>query len=182
LQLPRELYFIIINCRGYENLKRYIREILCHEDIVNAVKEGLNILIVSADRDKNPSLSIRGLLSSIQLNVIEKDYQELLVNINNEEILVKIVEQGLSEGTMELEDDIEKLAVQQQPKISEAIEILEKIPKKRFNSKQKVGIFEAIMVNNDGLPKLISGLLKEASHQELLDKFSKYIEILFKLN
>ena len=177
LNIQDKVLTVIIDCRGYENLKKHVREILLSESLEDAIKDGLSILVIAADKDKDPLNSIKGVITSIGFEVNVRD-NIIHVNIDSHVIQIMVLEQGRMEGTMELEDDLELLAKQIEPELDKAITILEDRLGRRRSPKQRLGIFEAIIVDNRGLPSLIEQLINRSRNHELEKKLNKQIEVI----
>ncbi|RLG79998.1 MAG: hypothetical protein DRO40_11860 [Thermoprotei archaeon] len=177
LNIQDKVLTVIIDCRGYENLKKHVREILLSESLEDAIKDGLSILVIAADKDKDPLNSIKGVITSIGFEVNVRD-NIIHVNIDSHVIQIMVLEQGRMEGTMELEDDLELLAKQIEPELDKAITILEDRLGRRLSPKQRLGIFEAIIVDNRGLPSLIEQLINRSRNHELEKKLNKQIEVI----
>jgi len=172
--VENKLLVLLLNCRGYERLRKYVKEILESEYLIDAIKNGLNNLIIVADMDKNPLNSMKGLFASIGFIPKIENYN-LHINVNNHEIQIHIVEQGYQK---EIEDDLEQLVRQVECKINKAISIFEEKLGMKLSPKQRLGIYEAVLVDNNGLPQLIDLIIDKTDDQEIEKKLEKEMKVI----
>ncbi len=175
------VFIAIVNCGGYDNVKRYLRELLKYEELIECIRQGLSNIIVSADKDKKPLESIPGVVDSVKPEigfrvVRNKDYLEIILQ-DSITLTINLVEQGIDHGVKALEDHIEEVAKQVESTIAKAIDEVEKVLGRKLNSKQRVGVYEAIIVSNKGVPSLISYIIDKTREDELEKKLSKQIRV-----
>ncbi len=165
---------IVVDCGGVENLKTYLRELLQSEYVEDVVGAGLGVLVVSMDADSKPLESVRGVLASLGVTIGEVRGHELAVSVGRQRLAVRVVVQGGLDEVGELEDDLDRLASQLDPMINEAAGVLEE-RLGRLTTKQRLGVYEALLVENRGLPHLVRELVRKASLEELRSKLGKYL-------
>jgi len=176
-KLCGKVILVVLKCGGYENLKHYIKIMLESPSLVDAIDEGLRRLIIAADRDRSPVTSLYNVISSMGLKVALQG-NIITINVSNgRSLMLEVVEQGVDEETRQLEDDLKSLVQQVWPIINEVIEKV-KSAMGALNSKQTIGIYEAIAVNNEGLPSLIAQAIDKANIDELKAKLPKQIRVM----
>jgi len=135
---------VIVNCGGYENLRKMARELLTHPELPEVLGQ-LNIRIaIAADKDKNPAESIRGLLSSMGLQTTGGD--TLTVELGGAKLTIYVIEQGGEGGTAtgEIEDELKKLVEALKPELQRAAEKVEEAYGP-LTDKQKLLIYLALL-------------------------------------
>lgn len=154
---------VIIDCRGYDRLKYYLRELIDNDYFIESMDNGLVGIIVAANKDKSPMDSIYGILTSLGCRISRNSYCFKIAVMENRYFPIYIIEQGFKDGVRAIEDELDQLAEQLDPVMAKAINTVEKILKIKLLPTQRLGIIEAIKVNNNGLPALIPKLIEEAS-------------------
>jgi len=141
---------VIVNSRGYENLRNTIRQLLTQPELPEALGQLDLRIAVAADRDKNPTESIRGVLSSMGLQATGGD--TLTVELGGAKLTIYVIEQGDEGGTAtgEIEDELRKLVETLRPELQRAAEKVEEAYGP-LTDKQKLLIYLALL---DRKPKI----------------------------
>ncbi|WP_193322840.1 hypothetical protein [Pyrobaculum calidifontis] len=152
---------VIVNSRGYENLRNTIRQLLTQPELPEALGQLDLRIAVAADRDKNPTESIRGVLSSMGLQATGGD--TLTVELGNgAKLAIHVIEQG-GEGdtaTGEIEDELRKLVETLKPELQHAAKKVEEIYGP-LTDKQKLLIYLALLERKPKIRELYE-LFREA--------------------
>jgi len=151
---------VVVNCGGYENLKRMVRLMLKRRELIEALKQLDLRIAIAADRDKKPAESVRGLLSSMGLRVTE-DVAITIEFGGGAKLTMHIVEQGGlgSAATGEVEDELRKLVEALKPELQRLAEKVEEIYKP-LTDKQKLLIYLALLEHKPKIRELYE-LFKE---------------------
>jgi len=144
---------VIANCGGYENLKNTIRQLLPRlrrRKLPEALRQLDLRIAVAADKDKHPTESIRGLLSSMGLQATGGDV--FTVELGGAKLAIYVIEQGGEGGTAtgEIEDELRKLVETLRPELQRAAEKVEEAYGP-LTDKQKLLIYLALL---DRRPKI----------------------------
>jgi len=154
---------LIANCGGYENLKNMIRQLLLRlrrRKLLEALRQLDLRIAVAADKDKNPTESIRGLLSSMGLQATGGD--TLTVELGGAKLTIYVIEQGDEGGTAtgEIEDELRKLVETLRPELQRAAEKVEETYGP-LTDKQKLLIYLALLERRPKIRELYE-LFREA--------------------
>jgi len=155
---------VITNCGGYENLKNMIRQLLLRlrrRKLLEALRQLDLRIAIAADKDKNPTESIRGLLSSMGLQATGGD--TLTVELGNgAKLTIHLIEQGGEGGTAtrEIEDELKKLVETLRPELQRAAEKVEETYGP-LTDKQKLLIYLALLERKPKIRELYE-LFREA--------------------
>jgi len=135
----------IVNCGGYENLKKMTRQLLKRRELIEVLKQLDLRIAIAADRDKKPVESIRGLLSSMGFRATEGDVITVELS-NGTKLTVHIIEQGGEEGTAtgEVEDELRKLVEALKPELQHFAKKIEETHGP-LTDKQKLLIYLALL-------------------------------------
>ncbi len=169
---------IIINCKGYDRLKNYLKELIDSDYFIESIHNGLSGIIVATDKDRVPMDSIYGVLASLKYRVFRDNHSFKIDAVEKEYFPIYIIEQGLDSGVKAIEDELDLLAEQLYPDMTKAINAVEEIIKTKLSPIQRLGIIEAIKVNNNGLYALIPKLVRDASLEELRNKLYNQFHLL----
>lgn len=110
------------------------RKLLRYENPPEAINQGLYTAILIANADKNIHETIKEVISSLRVKVLQEE-NEYTITIDDSKLRVVGLSQRLkhSYSTMQLEDHIEK-APQLYPNISKIIDYAEVILKRKLNN------------------------------------------------
>jgi len=136
---------VIVNSRGYENLRNTIKQLLTQPELPEALSQLDLRIAVAADKDKNPAESIRGVLSSMGLQTTKGD--ALTVELGTgAKLTIHVIEQGGEGGTAtgEIEDELRKLFEALRPELQRAAEKVEEAYGP-LTDKQKLLIYLALL-------------------------------------
>ena len=111
------------------------RKLLRYENPPEAINQGLYTAILIANADKNIHETIKEVISSLRVKVLQEE-NEYTITIDDSKLRVVGLSQELkhSYSTMQLEDHIEEIAPQLYPNISKIIDYAEVILKRKLNN------------------------------------------------
>jgi len=166
----------IIDCRGFDNLKRILEDII-NRMLIGAINH-INRMIIVGDLDRNPLESIRGKLSSLKLKINQVNSNEYLLEDIN--VYINILSQGLEGGRMtgELEDYVFLISKEQYDVKEEIINCIDRIINREIDSKEASVIYSALVVRDQGMEAFISHLLNEKDENELKSKMEDLVRSL----
>ena len=111
------------------------RKLLRYENPPEAINQGLYTAILIANADKNIHETIKEVISSLRVKVLQEE-NEYTITIDDSKLRAVGLSHGLkhSYSTMQLKDYIEKIASQLYPHISKIIDYAEVILKRKLNN------------------------------------------------
>jgi len=151
---------VIVNSRGYENLRNTIRQLLTQPELPEVLSQLDLRIAIAADRDKSPAESIRGLLSSMGFQATGGDAITIEFG-NGAKLAIHVVEQGDEGGTAtgEIEDELRKLVEALKPELQHIAKRVEETYGPLTN-KQKLLIYLALLEHKPKIRELY-GLFRE---------------------
>jgi len=152
--LERGDLVVIVNCRGYENLRNMTRQLLKRRELREVLKQLDLHIAIAADRDKKPVESIRGLLASMGFQVTEGDVITIEFS-GGAKLAIHIVEQGGEGGTTtgEVEDELRKLVEALKPELQHIAKKVEDVYEP-LTDKQKLLIYLALLEHKPKIREL----------------------------
>ncbi len=175
-------------CGGIDKLKNMLRYVLAKADLARRVKEdSLKVIVVAVDlNDKSEDQIINefiGIISSIGIGYSKVD-NCIRISIDASNIDIYVITQGLIDEAFEkhsLEEYIIKILGQRYPRISnEVLKLIENLNLKP-SPKMVIGLYEAVLVENKGIPPLISKVIWESDISELKEKIADIVNKLMNI-
>jgi len=183
-------YVILLNCGGYEYIKKLLKLILKRHELSTALRKSEVVIAIAADRDKNPFKDIETALSSLNIEFRPQQHNILEISIGYEQqtkLRIHVIEQGMQTNnkvTGEIEDELESMLEEVIGYLATEKNLVNAIRKtESLTTKQRFLLYLALLDHQIKIRKLFDKLnevLNRADKDMLAKKLGSLVEKLEK--